>query len=261
MVDLSVRQFVGAWKLMCSVEPQYAAQTVPGLEMVFSGLPSPFLNIAATTGRIQSGAELESLAAAAKTFAAPRAVPWFFAVTSDLVEGDLDVDAALASAELIPVMKLTGMIADEVAPPSVLPDGLELTQVSEDSGSEAMMTVNSAAYGVDLNSLDAQMARADFWRQHTAVLGSVAGEPATCSAVMDVDGHRYVALVATHPSHQRKGYADSAMRQSLTLAAQRLGPLPTTLHATDAGRPVYARMGYRPISSHVLYLETRFAHA
>ena len=30
------------------------------------------------------------------------------------------------------------------------------------------------------------------------------------------------------------------------------------LHATDAGRPVYERMGYASISTHLLLMEKRF---
>jgi hypothetical protein len=33
---------------------------------------------------------------------------------------------------------------------------------------------------------------------------------------------------------------------------------PTVLHATDAGRPVYARMGYDTIATHTAFIEARF---
>ncbi|MCW5962620.1 MAG: GNAT family N-acetyltransferase [Bryobacterales bacterium] len=260
LVTLSVRHFVDAWHLMCGGEPQFARESQPGLELVFSGAPSPFLNVGFTTAGIASSSDLEALAGQAKSFAAERPVPWFFAVTNDLVSSDLDVDAVLAQAELIPVMKLTGMIADSVTPPTDVAAGLELKRAQEDAHCHAMMLVNGAAYGVDLASLGLGMSRGAFWEKHFAVLGTVAGAPASCSTVLLVDGHRYVALVATHPDYQRKGYASLAMRQSLALAAETLGPLPTTLHATEAGRPVYERMGYRAISSHSLYLETKFAH-
>jgi predicted GNAT family acetyltransferase len=73
-----------------------------------------------------------------------------------------------------------------------------------------------------------------------------------------VDGLRYVALVATHPEHQRRGYADAAMRRALEVAAAAKGKCPTFLHATEAGRPVYTRMGYRAVSHHTLYMEAKF---
>ena len=73
-----------------------------------------------------------------------------------------------------------------------------------------------------------------------------------------VDGQRYVALVATDPTHQRRGFADAAMRQALANAASVHGETPTILHATDAGRPVYERMGYESISTHTLLMEKRF---
>jgi ribosomal protein S18 acetylase RimI-like enzyme len=73
-----------------------------------------------------------------------------------------------------------------------------------------------------------------------------------------VDGYRYVALVATDPSTQRRGYAEAAMRHALEVAAEQHGDCPTVLHATDAGRPTYARMGYVKISTHTLFMEGRF---
>jgi predicted GNAT family N-acyltransferase len=45
------------------------------------------------------------------------------------------------------------------------------------------------------------------------------------------------------------------MRHALEVAASAYGERPTVLHATDAGRPVYERMGYAPISTHTLYMD------
>lgn len=50
--------------------------------------------------------------------------------------------------------------------------------------------------------------------------------------VLMAGGYRYVALVAT--------------------------ARPSLLHATDAGRPTYARMGYEPVASHTAFIEKRF---
>ena len=86
------------------------------------------------------------------------------------------------------------------------------------------------------------------------MIGHADGAPVACAAVMMVDGYRYVALVATEPAWQRRGYADAAMRQALADAAAVHGERPTVLHATEAGRPVYERMGYTPLASHVVYM-------
>ena len=32
---------------------------------------------------------------------------------------------------------------------------------------------------------------------------------------------------------------------------------PTTLHATEAGRPIYERMGYAPIAAHTVFIEKK----
>ena len=97
-----------------------------------------------------------------------------------------------------------------------------------------------------------------FWKDHVPVVGWTGGKPASGAAVMMVDGLRYVALVATDPAHQRRGYAEAAMRRALDVAAERHGDVPSFLHATDAGRPIYERMGYTTVTTHTIFMEKRF---
>ena len=138
------------------------------------------------------------------------------------------------------------------------PEGLELRLADDEATSEAVVKINSAAYGMDLSAGREAIGRARFWGEHVGVVGMRGEEAVSCTAVMMVDGYRYVAFVATQPGHQRKGYADAAMRRALEVAAERHGELPTVLHATAAGKPVYERMGYEVISEHTIYMEKRF---
>ena len=81
---------------------------------------------------------------------------------------------------------------------------------------------------MDLGPAKAVLGRQTFWNDHVAAVGSVGGVPASGAAVM---------------------------RHVLDRAASAFGERPTVLHATDAGRPVYERMGYTPTSTHMLYMD------
>jgi hypothetical protein len=47
------------------------------------------------------------------------------------------------------------------------------------------------------------------------------------------------------------------MRLALHVAAEKFGDRPTFLHATDAGRPIYARMGYETVATHTCFIDKR----
>lgn len=257
-VELSIRQFVSAWRLMCERAPAYEQAHDEGLALIFARIPVPFFNVAIPTDSGITTGRLRALAERACTWAASRQVPWLFVVTHDAVDSNVDVAAVVGESGLVPLLPMTGMRAETVAGATALPDGLRLEVPADAPGCGALLDVNAAAYGMDLEAGKALMGEPAFWTPHFPVLGSVDGQPVSTTAVFMVDGVRYVALVATAPGHQRRGYADATMRRALQLAAEAHGPTPTVLHATEAGRPVYERMGYQPISRHTAYIDKAF---
>jgi len=110
---------------------------------------------------------------------------------------------------------------------------------------------------MDLNASKPALGRGALWADHLLVVGRAGGAPATSAAVMLAGGHRYVALVATQPGQQKKGFAEAAMRHALAEAAGKFGERPSFLHATDAGQPIYARMGYEKVASHTCFIDKR----
>lgn len=257
-INLSLSQVCGAWRQMCAPFPQAAFAQTPAAQCLFAGIPVPFFNLGVLTQQAPSASALAEQAHEVCAWAQPHQLPWFLTVTHQKLSPGVDAAAVLDGLGMMPLLNLTGMIADEVAPPASLPDGLSLAVPETDEAHLPMLTVNAAAYGMDMECAYPVMGNRGFWKDHVPVVGSVEGEPVSCSAVMHVDGYHYVAFVATHPDHRRRGYADAAMRHSLAVAARTYGKAPTFLHATDAGRPVYERMGYRPVSSHTFFIEKKF---
>ena len=52
-------------------------------------------------------------------------------------------------------------------------------------------------------------------------------------------------LTCLYPDARGKGYAQTIVRHSLQRAHEATGFTRTLLHATNAGYPVYGRLGYR----------------
>jgi GNAT superfamily N-acetyltransferase len=257
-VELSVRQFSEAWRLMCTGVAGHTAAVADGVEYIFSGCPIGFFNVAFPTGRTVSAAALKAAADGARAWTSDKGVPWIFLVTHETLASGTDAAAILDGCGYAPMMTLTGMIAQHVAPVTKVPAGLELTVPDDDRACGEVLDVNGLAYGMDLEAGKPLVGTRAFWANHFPVLGLAGGKTACSAAVMMVDGYRYVALVATDPAQQRRGFADAAMRRALDLSARAHGEVPTVLHATEAGRPVYERMGYGSISTHTTFMEKAF---
>ena len=257
-VDLSIQQFSQAWRLMCAGDPRSSLAAGEGVEYIFSGCPIPFFNIALLTARGLLADDLKSRAREACAWASDKQVPWLLLLTHEAFGADLDAAALLDECELAPQVPLTGMLTATVTPSAKAPSGVELSVPRDDAGCSAILDINAAAYGMDFGAANDLIGSSSFWTNHVPVVGTVDGTAVVTASVLMTEGCRYVALVATDPSQQRRGFADAAMRRALELAAAKYGDHPSVLHATEAGRPIYERMGYRPISNHTVYMEKRF---
>ena len=256
-VSLSIAQIDGAWRVMCAGAPRFLAEDSNDVQYIFSRLPISFFNIALLTGSGLSAEALSARGREACTWAADKAVPWLFLVTHERLQPGVDAAAVLDACGLTTVMPMTGMLAQTVAAAPAIPD-LLLTEPQDDESCAAIVDVNAIAYGMDLEAGKEAIGSRTFWKDKFPVLGVSGGKPVSSAAVLMVDGQRYVAFVATDPAQQRRGFADATMRQALANAAKVHGEIPTILHATDAGRPIYERMGYATISTHTLLMEKRF---
>jgi GNAT superfamily N-acetyltransferase len=253
-VTRSIDQLVGAWRLMCGRGPHHVVASADGIEYAFSGLAVPFFNLAAVTGHDLTATRLADLGHAAVAWAADKNVPWMFVVTHERLAPGVDAAAVLDGCELGPALAMTAMEAQSLVPASRVPEDLQLTVPQDDAACAAVVDVNSLAYGMDLAASQALLADRGFWQDHFPVVGQAGGRPVATASVLMVDGVRYVALVATEPGQQRKGYAEAAMRRALEGAAQVHGDRLALLHATDAGKPVYARMGFTPTSTQTVFM-------
>jgi len=256
-VSLSISQFLDAWRIFGRACPATKLLNAGGAEYIFTGLPIAFFNVAVVTAPQVSALALDAAARGAMQWAADKGAPWLFIVTHEALEPGVDAAATLAGCGLVPLLPLTGMIARSITPGGSAPGGLQLEAPDDDGGCCDIIDVNSSAYGMDLAASKPSLGRGSFWADHVAVLGRAGGAPATSAGVVLAGGHRYVLLVATHPSHQKKGFAEAAMRYALHLAAEKFGDRPTFLHATDAGRPIYARMGYEVTATHTCFIDKR----
>ena len=227
-VRLSMRQMDGAWRLMCGGAPKSVVAATEGIQYIFSGIPIGFFNLAMVTGSDLSAEALSARGREACAWAAAHSVPWLFMVTHEQLEPGVDAAATLGACGLAAVMPMTGMLARTVGAAPIVA-GLLLTVPQDDSGCAAIVDINAHAYAMDLEAGKAALGSRTFWKDQFPVVGVTEGKPVSSATVLMVDGYRYVALVATEPGQQRRGFADAAMRQALANAASVHGETPTVL--------------------------------
>lgn len=236
------RLFIEAWKLMTGRLPSPRFSEADGLTICFADVPNLFFNLWIQG---QPAATPEAFEALLRT-ASERA-----ATTHNTVGGIVSEalspagwESLAAKAGLTPMVPMTGMEADELLPPRRPLPALDIRRVTDDAGARDLALLNADAYGMPHDLFDC-ISNTRLWQADSfGFVGYVDGAPVASAAALPVMGTVYIALVATAPNEQRKGYAETVMRHTIEEGRKAMGVTRTTLHATDAGKPVYAAMGY-----------------
>lgn len=246
LVEESNRLFQHTWTYFARHLPGGGTTRRPGLLIANGRSPLPFMNAALVTGPLVDDADLRERIELAATYFRKHDLHWIFAVSDHFVPGSLRdrLTEVCTSAGLQYMMPLHGMATDALVPAQRPLPELDLQVVDAGTLREAVGDLNGAGYDIPGEVCRSVTCAPDVWKDMLGVVGFAAGEPAACACVAAIDDIAYVALVATAPAHQRKGYAETVMRRALAEARTEWGVQRTVLHATPAGQPVYRRMGY-----------------
>ncbi|AJP02468.1 acetyltransferase [Streptomyces cyaneogriseus subsp. noncyanogenus] len=143
----------------------------------------------------------------------------------------------------------TGMAGDLLPLPEPTHPELTFVRVGTEERLRDYADLNSRAYGMPLEDGRDGLLGSTLWKKEVhAYLGLRDGVPVTCAGAVEADGRLFVALVATDPRWERRGYGEAVTRKALYEGARATGLTRATLHATAAGAPVYPRIGFVPNS-------------
>ena len=79
-------------------------------------------------------------------------------------------------------------------------------------------------------------------------LGLEDGIPVSAAATVQTGDCLFLALVATAPEAQGKGFGEATVRKASIEGVKATGLTRSVLHATPAGGPVYERIGFRKVA-------------
>jgi GNAT superfamily N-acetyltransferase len=247
-------QLAKAWRLFAKSLPDRDLGELAGLTLAWGGVPYFAYNAIMLSGPVASGLDLEDRAARAVEYMDGKARQGIFMLCDEWIPEGVPCAAILERYGLTLSWRMTGMAAEELRPPARELPALDFRRVADQKTLLHLHDINSLGYGLPLELARASTGPAADWDETTfGYVAYVADEPVACAATFPIDARLYVGLVATLPQAQRRGYAEAVMRHSLEQASQSTGLHRTLLHASDAGLPIYLRMGYCPTAHFSVY--------
>jgi GNAT superfamily N-acetyltransferase len=163
-----------------------------------------------------------------------------------------EVDAIFEREGYTAAIPLIGMARNIL--PLAAPAHPDLRIERADDNGVTVTEINCLAYGFAVETGRASLLRRSFWQgafPYVAFSGDRA--VATATAILQSEC-LYLALVATVPEAQGKGYAQAVVRHSLQRAHKASGLTRAILHSTQAGYSLYDGLGYRAAAHFTCYV-------
>lgn len=246
----SAEQLAVAWRAMVLDRAEDAdVRDLPGIAVRWADSPFSFWNCVTLTDQ-GAGADLlaRRLGEAADIMRAKKH-PGFLWLFEDLLDDEARTALAPAAeqAGLQYAFPGTGMASDLLPIPDPAHPDLTFVRVRTDEHLRAYADLQSRAYGFPLEEGREGLVGSARWKSEMHAYLAMRGDvPVACAATVEAEGRLFVAFVATDPEWQRRGYGEAVTRKALYEGAQATGLTRATLHATEAGAPVYPRIGFTP---------------
>jgi GNAT superfamily N-acetyltransferase len=237
--------FVSVWRKFAESFQNADIATRDGLAIGWPDVPLTMFNIIFLARNVEDAGTLKARVHEATSFARTKRQAGLVTVCNELLEGQAlsELDAVFESEGYMPAITLTGMAGNIL--PLAAPGHPDLRiERAEDNGVTVTDT-NCLAYGFPVETGRASLLQPSFWRGAFSYVAFIRDRPVATATVIVQRECLYLALVATVPEAQGKGYGQAVVRHSLQRAHEATGLTRTILHATQAGYSLYDGLGYR----------------
>lgn len=242
LIARSERNFIGAWTAMAEALPGGSSSAGDGVAMAITGVALAPFNLVFITHPLRSPKKV--LRSAMRDIAST-GLPALLRIRSDL---RAEVAAAerlgLDDAGELPVMAMS-----PIPTLAALPDGLRVDTVNGDPGAVDHLRVVAESFGLPEDKTAPLVSR-PVWSMDDFEL-YVAYEndrPVATAALCMTAGTAGVYNVAVSPDRRRRGLGAALTAHAVRRGVEQFGADIATLQASEAGGPVYLRMGFVVVS-------------
>jgi hypothetical protein len=252
----SIDQLASMWGVFVGDRGNAHIEDCPGMAIRWADSAFPFWNAIVLTDRFVDAKALAFQLGNAAAYMRRKQFPGLVWVCDEYLDdgAKASLPAILSQCGLDFALNTRGMAGDFLPIPEAIHSSLRFARVTVDAALQAYADINSAAYGFPPEAGRAGLNGSALWKGVVhAYLGYENDIPVSAAATVANDGCLFLALVATSPNKQRNGYAEATVRKALYEGYKATGLKRTVLHATDAGFPVYKRIGYHAVATIRLY--------
>lgn len=244
----SVEQLAGVWEAIVKDRGSGEVRDLPGVAVRWSDTRFAFFNTITLTDVAPPRPILRNQLKQAADIMAGKSKPGFLWIFEELLdpESRLELESMANKAELDCAFYGCSM-AGEVAPTrDPHHPELEFVRVRDNDRVRDLFDLNALAYDMPIEDVRDGMHNSHIWHEKAiSYIATRNGVPVSTATVVEHRGCLFLALVATAPDQQRRGFAEAACRKALYEGWKVTGLRRSVLHATQAGAPVYERIGYK----------------
>jgi ribosomal protein S18 acetylase RimI-like enzyme len=238
--------FVSTWQGYAQRFPSGEDPTHPEMEIALAGIAVPLFNLAFPKSKMGlKRDEIERLRGEFGKILASRGVPGLMFLRTAQVENSSGIQA---------MFRMPGMVAGELLPPSRALGEFVIREVVGAAMAEEIARLNVVSHEMELKDV-AELTCAELWGgPNHAFLLYEDGMAVAGGSASFVEGVSYIGWMATLPEYRGRGFAEALLRHMDVFMRRRYGVKETVLHATELGRPLYERMGFRAVDEFAAYL-------
>jgi ribosomal protein S18 acetylase RimI-like enzyme len=222
---------------------------------IFSGLDYGVFNIGLLNGPLKPGARgLEAQLSDCARYYAGRSQRWSFW----LCEEFLDIRTRRQSRQIFhhanmrQISRAPAMVATVLTPVEKKLPELVCVPVTDEATRSAFAELTTVCFDIPFAVSECVYKPERAWKgAYQGYVGMVDGVAVSIAATVVANGVIGVYSVGTLPQYRHCGYGEAILRAAVSHSP--VG-LPIVLESTDAGYPLYRRLGFRDVGNFTVYL-------